>query len=282
MRSALLVGDFLRYRNWIQASGIVNALRLPMDVTRTYTAPVSSHAIVVSDAHIGYGPPEVEASFCRFLERVPDLAEHVIINGDLFEFWFEYRAVIPKQAFRTLAALAAVRRAGVRLTVTGGNHDRWGGEFWEREVGARFHSDEVELELGQLRSLIRHGDGVVETRWSARAFHSLVRHPVTTRLFRLLHPDAGFAVVRRMSPHLAGKEWDTAERSRAAERQEEYARGLLRERGDLNLVILGHTHVPRLVAAAGEQWFLNPGAWNEGCRYARITPDGPVLEAFEA
>ncbi len=251
-----------------------------MDVTRTYTAPVSSHAVVVSDAHIGYGPAEVEASFCRFLERVPDLAEHLIVNGDLFEFWFEYRSVIPKQAFRTLAGLAAVRRAGVRLTVTGGNHDRWGGEFWEREVGAEFHRDAVELELGAMRSLIRHGDGVVETRWSARAFHALVRHPLTTGVFRLLHPDAGFAVVRRMSPHLAGKEQQSSERTRAARRQEQYARALLLERADLDLVVLGHTHVACLVAPSEGRWFLNPGAWNEGCHYARITPDGPVLEVF--
>ena len=170
----------------------------------------------------------------------------------------------------------------MRLTVTGGNHDRWGGEFWQREVGAEFHRDAVELTLGPMRSLICHGDGLVETRWSARIFHAAVRHPATTRVFRLLHPDAGFAIIRRMSPLLAaGKERNTPERAQAAERQEDYARGLLRERPDLDLVVLGHTHVARLVAMSPGRWFLNPGAWNEGRCYARITADGPVLEVFE-
>ncbi len=83
--------------------------------------------MIVSDVHLGHAPPEVADAFRRFLERVPDLGEHLIVNGDLFEFWFEYREVIPKRAFPTLEALGRVRRAGVQLTVTGGNHDRWGG-----------------------------------------------------------------------------------------------------------------------------------------------------------
>jgi UDP-2,3-diacylglucosamine hydrolase len=85
-------------------------------------------------------PRPIVDAFHQFLATVPDMARHLVINGDLFDFWFEYGTVIPRSAFPTLAALDAIRRAGVRLTITGGNHDRWSRGFWQRELGASFHS----------------------------------------------------------------------------------------------------------------------------------------------
>jgi UDP-2,3-diacylglucosamine hydrolase len=245
-----------------------------------YTPRVPRVTLVVSDAHIGFGPPEVERAFHRFLEHVPDEADHLVINGDLFEFWFEYRSVLPRSAFATLGALLRVRQAGVRLTVVGGNHDRWGGAFWKQELGAEFYRVAGELRLARFHALVCHGDGIGEVGWSSRAFHAVVGHPVTERAFRLLHPDAGFAIVRRMSPLLAGKRRVGPERQRLAEQQEGYARRVLEKRSSIELVVLGHTHVPRLIAMAPGRWLLNPGAWNEGYRYARIDADGPSLRTF--
>ena len=91
---------------------------------------------VLSDAHLGGVPDAVASALHRFLDTVPNAGDHVLINGDLFEFWFEYDSVIPRRAFPTLARLAAARHRGVRLTLTGGNHDRWGRGFWQRELGA--------------------------------------------------------------------------------------------------------------------------------------------------
>jgi UDP-2,3-diacylglucosamine hydrolase len=236
--------------------------------------------VIVSDVHLGHAPPEVADAFRRFLERVPDLGEHLIVNGDLFEFWFEYREVIPKRAFPTLEALGRVRRAGVQLTVTGGNHDRWGGRFWRDELDAAFHAGGVELELAGHRALVSHGDDVPDERWSARALHAVVRHPVTAGLFRLLHPDLGFALVRRLSPMVSGKSRDRAIVRQHAEAQSEHARRLLQERTDLGLVVLGHTHRAVLEQVSPGRWYLNPGAFAEGMCYAVVEREGPRLERF--
>ncbi|MEE8572855.1 MAG: UDP-2,3-diacylglucosamine diphosphatase [Gemmatimonadota bacterium] len=238
--------------------------------------------MIVSDAHIGHGPREPAEQFHRFLQVVPDLCDHLVINGDLFEFWFEYRSVIPRGAYRTLEALSAVRRAGVRITVIGGNHDRWGGPFWREELGADFHPHAAEIDLVGFRALLRHGDGLTESQWTSRVLQAVVGHSMTARLFRWIHPDVGMGLVNRMSPHLAGKARDTASVDRAAQRQREHAEALLTARQDLDLVVLGHTHRSQLVEVAPERWFLNPGGWVDGQRYARVTEDGPKLERFHS
>ncbi len=236
---------------------------------------------MVSDAHLGAASPEAADAFHRFLLAVPDLCDQLVVNGDLFEFWFEYRSVIPRAAFPTLDALAAVRRAGVELTLTGGNHDRWGGPFWREQLGAEFHEGAAELELAGLRSLVAHGDGVVDGELGARVLHRITRWPLTAKLFHMLHPDVGYALVRRLAPLLAGSR-DEDVMKRAAVSQREYAEGLLADRKDLDLLVLGHTHWAALVEAGPKRWYLNPGAWCDGWRYAVIDRDGPRLERFEA
>ena len=242
--------------------------------------PSSTTAIVVSDAHLSEDSDDTSAAFNRFLEAVPDLGDHLLINGDLFEFWFTYRSVIPRAVFPTLAALARARHAGVRLTVTGGNHDRWGAGFWKSELDAEFHRGDVEMDLAGWSSWVCHGDGLVELDTTGRLMHRITGHPFTARMFHLIHPDLSFWLVRRLSRHLAKRRYDETIVARAAEAQASYARRVLTDRPDLALVILGHTHRQTLESIEDNRWYLNPGAWVDGHRYAIISPEGPTLYEF--
>lgn len=250
--------------------------------TAQYTAPVPPKAVaVVSDAHLGHAPEAVGATFRTFLHSLPEVADHLVINGDLFDFWFEYRRVIPRAAFPTLAALSDLRAQGVRLTVTGGNHDRWGGDFWSREMDATFHSGAVELELAGRRTFLAHGDGLAESRRLSRIMHGITSHPLTASLFRLLHPDVGFWLADRLSGILAEQTKSAEALAKAAATQESFAVELMSRRPDLELVILGHTHHPVVREVAPRRWYLNSGAWMEGYSYALLGADGPVLRRFE-
>ncbi len=235
---------------------------------------------MVSDAHLGGVPDEVATALHAFLDALPQAGDHLVINGDLFEFWFEYGSVIPRRAFPTLARLAAARGRGVRLTVTGGNHDRWGRGFWQREMGAAFHPSGAFLELAGWRAFVAHGDGVAEQHLGARVLHSITRHPVTAALFRWVHPDLGHGLVERFSGILGGATRDPKVVERAAAAQESWARALLGSHEDLDLVVLGHTHRALLAAVAERRWYLNPGAWMDGFRYAVITERGPELATY--
>jgi UDP-2,3-diacylglucosamine hydrolase len=234
---------------------------------------------VLADAHLGQ-VPQVATVLHQFLAVVPVAGDHVVINGDLFEFWFEYGSVIPRAPFATLAQLASLRARGVRLTITGGNHDRWGRGFWEREVGASFHRGAAELTLAGWRAYVAHGDGLAEGRLTARLLHAVTRHPLTAAAFRWIHPDVGYGLVERLSGVLGEQSRTAAVVEQAAAAQRAWATALLARRADLDLVILGHTHRAALVAAGERRWYLNPGAWMDGFRYAVIGANGPELRSY--
>ena len=215
--------------------------------------------LVVADAHLGQVPPAAVAAFHRFLDAVPDLGDALLINGDLFDFWFEYRSVIPRRHFGTMAKLQSVRARDVAVTLVGGNHDRWGGDFLTKDLGIAFYAGEAEIDVAGRRAFVAHGDGLTEQHWSARVMHRVTRHAVTIRLFRALHPDVGFWIAHQLSRKLADNTRDRAVLDRAERAQARYAEELLARRPDLQLVILAHTHRTALAELPNGRAYLNPG-----------------------
>jgi len=236
--------------------------------------------IVVADAHLGQVPPATAAAFHRFLSAVPQPSDHLLINGDLFDFWFEYGAVIPRKHFGHIAALRDLRKRGVRITLMGGNHDRWGGPFLTEDLGVEFHADPIEIRLAGRPTFIAHGDGLTEQHWSGALTHRILKHPWTISVFRALHPDLGFWIADKLSGTLADSTKDRAVLDRAAMAQESWATSLLDKRPDLSLVVLAHTHRPRLVTRPDGRAYLNPGAFLDCGRYAVVTARGVELRQF--
>ena len=235
----------------------------------------------MADAHLGQAAPGAEAAFHAFLAAVPRPGDALVIDGDLFDFWFEYGRVIPRRHFATVARLHDLRQRGVPVTLVGGNHDRWGGDFFTSDLGIAFHGGQAELTVAGRRAFVAHGDGLTEQHWGAKVMHRVTRHPLTVRIFRSLHPDVGFWIADKLSGRLADNTRDRAVLDRAARAQTEYAKDLLTRRPDLELVILAHTHRPALEQYADGRAYLNPGAWMDGHRYAVVTKDAVELKRFE-
>src|SRR5215212_1711215 len=115
---------------------------------------------IISDQHLGHGPVERERELVAFLRHLHGRARALVINGDLFEFWFEWRHVIPRGHFRTLAALADLKDAGVEILMLGGNHDSWGGEVLRQDVGLTYLLHAWRGDLAGWRAHVEHGDGL--------------------------------------------------------------------------------------------------------------------------
>ncbi|HEX5437570.1 MAG TPA: UDP-2,3-diacylglucosamine diphosphatase [Gemmatimonadaceae bacterium] len=244
---------------------------------------------VISDTHLGARSTELERSVVGFLQHLRGRARSLLINGDLFDFWFEWKHVIPRGHFRTLAALAELCDSGVDVLMIAGNHDCWGGSVLTAEVGLTYHVGPWHGELGGWQSLVEHGDGLrAQEDRRYRALRGVLRHPASVRAFRWLHPDWGSALAHGSS--------DTSRTHRARDG----GRGLravaveaVRMHPETELVIYGHSHVPALERVGARGVYANAGSWLEAPTYLVITPqqaqlrtwtggeDDPVLEVIE-
>jgi len=241
---------------------------------------MSKPDLIVSDLHLGGVPAETERRFRRFLEREAAGARALLIAGDLFDFWFEYRTVIPGQHFRVLAALAELVDAGVAVTLAGGNHDAWGGRFLREEVGVAFHDRPFRTTIAGRPALVAHGDGLGTGDLRYRFLKAVLRSPFTIGTFRWMHPDLGIRVAHAVS-RTEGREANDAMRGRAAFLRE-WALSQLAGDPDLHYVVCGHSHLPDIVEADAGRWYLNAGDWINHFTYIVVAPhEAPRLARWD-
>lgn len=232
---------------------------------------------VISDAHLGVADAETERTLLAFLRSRVGGGGSLLVNGDLFDFWFEWRSVMPRRGYRVLAALADLRESGVPVTWIAGNHDCWGGEIVRGDVGAAFHVGAWTGLLGGWRARVEHGDGLRprEDR-PYRALRRVLRHPAAIRAYRALHPDFATRLALRSSH--TSRTMRAGDGGRALRA---IALDTLATDRSLELVVFGHTHVRALERAPGGGVFANPGAWLLEPTFLRVTPDSVALARWD-
>ncbi|MBD0321353.1 MAG: UDP-2,3-diacylglucosamine diphosphatase [Gemmatimonadetes bacterium] len=235
-------------------------------------------AYIVSDIHLGAVPRETERAFRRFLDHAAEHAASLLINGDLFDFWFEYRTVIMREHFRVVAKLAEVVEAGIPVSFVGGNHDAWAGSFLRDEVGVTLLDGPVEVEIGARHALVAHGDGVGRGDYKYRALRKVIRHPASIAAFRSLHPDTGrrIAALASSTEHKADS-GDVAAKGRAAFIQG-WAEEQLARLPHVDLVVAGHAHVPAVVEVHPGRFYANSGDWIRSYTYLVLPVEGGAPE----
>ena len=226
--------------------------------------------VVVSDIHYGAAAAEGQCAFLSFLDRVPELCDDLLINGDMFDYWFEYREAIPRGFVPLLGRLRAVTDSGVTVRFIPGNHDAWAGPVLGEETGMKVLAGPVGDHVGGRRALIAHGDGLGGGDLKYRILRSCIRSRAVVGLFRWIHPDIGIRIARSASRTSArGQGPDSAGRSG---RLVTYARDALSTDAKLELVVLGHTHRPEATELLPGRWYLNSGDWVSNRSYGLVTP----------
>lgn len=231
----------------------------------------------ISDIHLGLGDRGAERAkedlLLGFLGHVLPSAEALCIVGDLFDFWFEYRTVIPRGFHRTLSALQQYTDAGVPVHYLAGNHDFWMGDFFTEELGIRTYAEPVELLLGGKRVYLHHGDGLAPNDLGYRLIKPVLRHPWSIRLYRWLHPDIGVPLARGSSQssrrYTSGREYGEGE-GMASFAAAKLAAGV-------DIVVMGHRHTPEYRSMAGGT-YVNLGDWITHHTYGSLADGVITLE----
>ncbi|MCC6698020.1 MAG: UDP-2,3-diacylglucosamine diphosphatase [Candidatus Hydrogenedentes bacterium] len=224
-------------------------------------------AIILSDVHLNVAADGRErmSEFAAFLRRIdPEKTRRLVILGDLFDFWFEYRHVIFSDYFDVLRAFARLRDAGTEIYFICGNHDFWAGRFLEKHLGFSIHRESLTLDFADKRVLFVHGDGINPRDVGYRIYKRIARAPFVVWMFGLLHPDWAMALaqgVSRGSRRLKGTD-DPSMGSEVAPLRE-FARQALAQ-GQADVVMCGHSHYPvreEFPAPEGTGLYINTGDW---------------------
>ena len=237
--------------------------------------------VFVSDAHLGTESAEREASrearLHSLFDSLPGRASRLVIAGDLFDFWFEYRTAIPRRHFGTLARLRALRDQGIEISYLAGNHDFWLGRFLSDELGIRTVSDCLTIEAQGRRLWVHHGDGLVGGDLGYRVLKRVLRNPVSIGLYRWLHPDVGIPLAQLVS------NGSRHSRPRPALQPERLWREIAAPRfaEGFDGVLVGHFHHAHLQREGGRD-FVVLGDWIEHFTYAELEEGRLELKTWPA
>jgi UDP-2,3-diacylglucosamine hydrolase len=230
---------------------------------------------LLSDAHVGAAPPAQTAALVAFLRSLRGQPGSLVLNGDILDFWFEWRRSIPTFALPVLAALHELAASGMPILWLAGNHDCWGGAVLRDTVGVAYQTTPVRTALGAWDLQIEHGDGLrgAADRGYLR-IRPILRHPLSVWLFKLIHPDLGtrFALGTSETSRVHSAADDGVGLRDVALRRLETTDGP-------TLVVFGHSHVAGLTRAP-RGVYANPGAWADASRYLCIQQSRVELREF--
>lgn len=232
----------------------------------------------ISDVHIGAGNKSQEAEkfdrLTSFLHHINQPDNELFIVGDLFDFWFEYKHVIPNQYFDVLFELAKLIENQVPIHFLPGNHDGWIRNFFADQMKIQVHPEIFTAERQGKRLFLFHGDGISQQDVGYRWLKKVFRNPVNIFLFRLLHPDLGIPLAKLMShgsrQHTSHKVFD--------DESDYLAFATAQFHAGFDVVIVGHSHKPLLKEVEGH-WLINLGDWIDHYSYGQLT-DGNLSLHF--
>ncbi|MER3523287.1 MAG: UDP-2,3-diacylglucosamine diphosphatase [Ignavibacteria bacterium] len=237
-------------------------------------------AYFISDVHLGLGSRDEEKAkenrLLAFFRAIAPSTEVLFIVGDLFDFWFEYKTVIPKGFHRTLAMLQEFTDASKPIHYLAGNHDFWMNNYFADELGMTLHFEPFEVSLQGKRIFLHHGDGLAQNDLGYRLIKPILRHPFNIQLYRWLHPDIGVRLARGSS-----------RTSRAYTSAKDYGEeeGMLREaerhiRRGCDIVVMGHRHKPSMVPIEPGV-YINLGDWITHHTYAELSNGAIALKTWQ-
>ena len=241
---------------------------------------MSERTVVVSDIHLGAVAEENARAFLAFLAEAHRWGDELLINGDLFDFWFEYRQVIPRGQLDVLARLRRLVEGGMPVLFMGGNHDAWGGSFLRDEVGVEILEEPARRRIAGRRAYIAHGDGLGPADRGYRVLRRAARSRVGRGLFRWIHPDLGLPLARLASGTRRAQAGGFRSESPRASLLARHAVEILAAHEDVDLVVFGHSHRPEVTELAPGRFYLNSGDWLHHNSFAVVTPDGIRLESY--
>ena len=241
----------------------------------------------LSDAHLGSLAIEhsrtQERRLVNFLDQIKDKAAAIYLLGDMFDFWYEFKTVVPKGYTRFLGKLSELTDMGVEIHFFTGNHDIWCDDYLEKECGLIIHKKPLTTELYGKEFYLAHGDGLGDPDKKFQFLRSLFHNKILQALFSCIHPRWSIAFGLNWAKHSRLKRENGKEPDYMGEDKEYlvlYTKEYLKSHPDINYFIYGHRHIELDLQLSKTSRVLILGDWISLFTYAVFDGEHLFMEQY--
>ncbi len=240
----------------------------------------------LSDFHLG--APDAATSLARekkivaFLDIIKQDAAVIFIVGDLFDFWYEYKKVVPKGYVRILGKMAEITDAGIPIHFFVGNHDMWMKDYFQKELNTAVYFEPKEFNFSGKRFFIGHGDGLGPRDEGYKFIKKVFRNRFCQWLFGILPPVIGIGLADYFSRKSRAKTGKTNELFLGEDKEwlVVYTKEIL-QKEHYDYFVFGHRHLPLDIQLNEKSRYINLGDWIKYCTYAVFDGEHFSLEYYK-
>ncbi len=239
-----------------------------------------------SDFHLGIKEGaearEREQLIIDWLDSLDKEKGGLFLLGDIFDFWHEYKTVIPKGFTRFLGKIAELRDAGMPIEVFTGNHDMWMFGYFEQEFDIPVHKDRIRRTIQAKHIEMGHGDGLGPGDVGYKRIKKVFSSPLAQMLFRWIHPDIGVKIARAWSRKSREGHKNPEKFYHEDEFILQHCEEVIAAGNAIDYFIFGHRHLPiDVVLSNGKSRYVNLGEWMHHCTYATLEDGELKVQAFK-
>lgn len=242
----------------------------------------------ISDCHLGAAtmddPLSYEKRVVRFLDSIEQDCSELYLMGDIIDYWFEFKQVVPKGFTRFLGKLAMMSDKGIKIHWFTGNHDIWIFDYIPNEIGCTIHTKPEVMTLNGQRLFLAHGDGLGEDSRMLRLMTGFFHNRFCQRIFKWIHPDwtTSFAHWWSKKSRLSGNDFPEY-MGEEKEHLVQFAKNYMREHDEqINYFIFGHRHIMLDLMLSRDSRLMILGDWISHFSYAVLDEEGNMmLDQFE-
>ena len=243
-----------------------------------------------SDFHLGI--PDHDSSLKRekelvkWLDSIKSDAQAIYLMGDIFDFWFEYKQVVPKGYIRLLGKIAEITDSGIPVHIFRGNHDVWAFGYLNKEIGLQIHRKPEILEAQGKKLFLAHGDGLGPGDTGYKIMKKVFEFKPNQFLFKWLHPDIGTAMGlyfsrRSRLANIAKEKKGGKNYPLEKEMLYKYSMQKTKELPDVDYFVFGHRHIPLFTKLNNKATLVILGDWITHFTYGVLSNGILELKKFK-
>ena len=238
-----------------------------------------------SDFHLG--SPNMEESRDRekiivsWLDQIKEDAKSIYLIGDIFDFWFEYKMVVPKGYVRILGKLAELTDNGIKIHFIVGNHDLWMIDYLKEECGISVYHNPITIKENNKNIYIGHGDEIASGNKYFKFLKKIFTNKTCQWLFARIHPNTAIKIAHSWSRHSRTNGETPPYLGSENEYQEQFCINHHKKNNNINFYVLGHRHLPLDINITENCRYINTGDWIHHFSYAILENENIQLKYFK-